>query len=29
MMRHKIVLMLSLLCAIAQGTWAQTSWEEV
>ena len=29
MMRHKIVLMLALLCAIAQGTWAQTSWEEV
>ena len=28
-MRHKIVLMLALLCAIAQGTWAQTSWEEV
>ena len=29
MMKHKIVLMLALLCAIAQGTWAQTSWEEV
>ena len=29
MMRHKIVLMLALLCAIAQGAWAQTSWEEV
>ena len=29
MMRHKIVLMLVLLCAVVQGAWAQTSWEEV
>ena len=29
-MKHKkLFLILALLCAIAQGTWAQTSWEEV
>ena len=28
-MRQKFLFILALLCAIAQGTWAQDSWEEV
>ena len=29
MRKKKILMILALLCAIAQGTWAQDSWEEV